>query len=654
MMKRTFTGILFSLALTIGMMSVISLTAYANEDEGDYKLWVGDIQVTSDNAANITGSDPVQASYDAASNTLTLNNYTYEGPGTDNDDRSAAIRAGMTDDFTIDLIGDNTIRHIYEKDKYAPGAGLYVDNNVTVTGDGTLTVSDGDNYPSFDSHGIIASNGDIIIESDATVNVSCGFGSRNYGVSGNDLTVKGELNAVAGNARNKSYGVNINNGITVSEGGKLSTAASTGNKEGYGVYFNKTSPDMTIQGALTARGMGFAIAKTNGNTSVPILYTIRGKNAATESKNYDGSGATPIRVGEHTSEHAKYVWIARSVPVTGVSLNKTSTALEVGESETLTATLKPKDTAYPDLVWDSTGSDVATVSENGEVTAVAAGKATIIVTATNGTDDAGDDKTATCDVTVKTTDKVTAPAGRTLTYNGRSQTGVAAGTGYTLSGMTSATNAGTYQATATLDEGYVWDDETSEPKTISWKIEKAAVNVTAPAGRTFTYNGKAQTGVASGSDYTLSGTAKATNAGAYTAKASLKTNTNYTFKWTDGTTAAKTISWKINKAANTFRIGAKTATVKGSTKGRKGKLKKTKTLTVGKVIKFTNQGQGMKTYVRKSGNARITIAKTTGKVTVKKGLKKGTYKVKVQVRAAGNANYKPSVWKVVTFTVKVR
>ena len=40
------------------------------------------------------------------------------------------------------------------------------------------------------------------------------------------------------------------------------------------------------------------------------------------------------------------------------------------------------------------------------------------------------------------------------------------------------------------------------------------------------------------------------------------------------------------------------------------------------------------------------------KVTVKKGLKKGTYKVKVM--AKGSANYKTSAWKTVTFKIRVR
>ena len=40
-----------------------------------------------------------------------------------------------------------------------------------------------------------------------------------------------------------------------------------------------------------------------------------------------------------------------------------------------------------------------------------------------------------------------------------------------------------------------------------------------------------------------------------------------------------------------------------------------------------------------TGNKKITVA-SNGKFTLKKGLKKGTYKVKVRVVAAGNENYR--------------
>ena len=42
-----------------------------------------------------------------------------------------------------------------------------------------------------------------------------------------------------------------------------------------------------------------------------------------------------------------------------------------------------------------------------------------------------------------------------------------------------------------------------------------------------------------------------------------------------------------------------------------------------------------------------------GNITVKKGLKKGTYKIKVNVTAAGNTTYK-AVTKAVTVTIKVK
>ena len=60
-----------------------------------------------------------------------------------------------------------------------------------------------------------------------------------------------------------------------------------------------------------------------------------------------------------------------------------------------------------------------------------------------------------------------------LVYNGTEQTGVAAGTGYTLTGNT-ATNAGDYTATATLESGYIWSDGTTAAKEIAWSIAEAA------------------------------------------------------------------------------------------------------------------------------------------------------------------------------------
>ncbi len=129
-----------------------------------------------------------------------------------------------------------------------------------------------------------------------------------------------------------------------------------------------------------------------------------------------------------------------------------------------------------------------------------------------------------------------------LTYNGRLQVGVASGTGFTLTDTYSATNAGTYKATAKLQDHYRWSDGTSNSKTITWSIARQTVTIPT-ARKGLVYNRATQVGVASGTSYTLSGTYRAVNAGSYVARATLKDAVNY--RWKDGSTAAKALSWSI-------------------------------------------------------------------------------------------------------------
>ena len=73
-------------------------------------------------------------------------------------------------------------------------------------------------------------------------------------------------------------------------------------------------------------------------------------------------------------------------------------------------------------------------------------------------------------------------------------------------------------------------------------VEKIAAIPTAKTD--LVYDGNEKTGVEAGEGYTLSGTVKATDAGDYTATAALETD----YKWNDGTTADKIISWSIDRA----------------------------------------------------------------------------------------------------------
>lgn len=89
-----------------------------------------------------------------------------------------------------------------------------------------------------------------------------------------------------------------------------------------------------------------------------------------------------------------------SKDVTGVTLNHNTLQLQTGSSADLTATVEPGDADDDTVVWSSSNESIATVNNNGKVTAVAEGTATIKVTATNGTDDTDDDFTDECVVTV--------------------------------------------------------------------------------------------------------------------------------------------------------------------------------------------------------------------------------------------------------------
>jgi len=101
---------------------------------------------------------------------------------------------------------------------------------------------------------------------------------------------------------------------------------------------------------------------------------------------------------------------------------------------------------------------------------------------------------------------------------------------------------------------------------------------------------------------------------------------------------------KLAKKANPMLAKGKSVTVKF-----KNLKKKNQTVAQKNAFSVT-KAQGKVTYTKASGNKSITVS-SAGKITVKKGLKKGTYKVKVKAKAAGNATYKA---KTVTITVTIK
>ena len=154
---------------------------------------------------------------------------------------------------------------------------------------------------------------------------------------------------------------------------------------------------------------------TEGETGT-LTATVRPDNAdnkkvkwssdKTEIATVDGAGkVTAVKPGEAvvtvTTEDGgktascKVTVKAKAVSVTEVTLDKTELTLTEGETETLTATVRPDNADNKKVKWSSDKTEIATVDGAGKVTAVKPGEAVVTVT----TEDGG--KTASCKVTVK-------------------------------------------------------------------------------------------------------------------------------------------------------------------------------------------------------------------------------------------------------------
>nr|MCR5206672.1 Ig domain-containing protein [Lachnospiraceae bacterium] len=159
-----------------------------------------------------------------------------------------------------------------------------------------------------------------------------------------------------------------------------------------GVKLNKNSTSIPVGGTEKLIG---TISPSNA-TRQNLLWTTSNSNVATVSSE---GVVTAVSIGTATITAKTFngktdtcVVTVIPVGVTGVSLNKTSLSLEIGSSESLTATISPSNATDKSVSWTTSNASVATVS-NGKVTGVAAGTATITVKTNNG-------KTATCTVTV--------------------------------------------------------------------------------------------------------------------------------------------------------------------------------------------------------------------------------------------------------------
>ena len=274
--------------------------------------------------------------------------------------------------------------------------GVYAETSVSVTGSTVKAGSEGENGEGIATAGspesteyensIIFNNGegtvygnatlpgDLTIEQDETLTIP----------DGTSLTVP-ESVTLTNNGTIDSYGTITGNPITdVNQkvtGVSLNTNTLTLEVGGTGTLTATITPDNATNQNVTWSSDDETVATVeNGLVTAVSAGTATLTVTATDGGYKDTCQVTVT---------------AAPVPVSGVSLNKDSLALGVGDSETLTATVKPEDATNKAVTWTSSNSTVATVDQNGVVTAVAPGAATITATTVDG------GFTAICTVTVR-------------------------------------------------------------------------------------------------------------------------------------------------------------------------------------------------------------------------------------------------------------
>ena len=266
------------------------------------------------------------------------------------------------------------------------------------------------------------------------------------------VTVKQKEIAITGIGLNKST-----TSLTEGESETLTATIAPSNATG-----DKTVKWSSSNGAVAAVDSNGKVTAKKAGTAVITVTSSNGKTA----------GCT-VTVKQ------------KEIAITGISLNKSTTSLTEGESETLTATITPSNaTGDKTVKWSSSNEAVAAVDSNGKVTAKKAGTAVITATSSNG-------KSASCTVTVKQKDTYTGlrDVNGTLTYfnNGQADktyTGFVSYAGnnyYVINGVvdTSYTNV-TYDGKDWLyvENGKVRYDYTGiRPNENGWwRIENGKVN----------------------------------------------------------------------------------------------------------------------------------------------------------------------------------
>lgn len=169
---------------------------------------------------------------------------------------------------------------------------------------------------------------------------------------------------------------------------------------------------------------------------------------------------------------------------------------------------------------------------------------------------------------------------------------------------------------------------------VSKKYGDKAFSLGAKAKTTLTYK-SSNTKIA-----TVDRKGKVTIKAAGTVKITINAKATSTYK----AATAKVLTIKIAKKAPTIKTKIGTKNLSYNTLKKRAQV-----FTLGTSV----NSKGTLTYKKLSGSSAVSVNSKTGKLTVKKGLRKGTYRVKVQIKSAAKGNYTAGS-RTVTVTVRVK
>ena len=156
------------------------------------------------------------------------------------------------------------------------------------------------------------------------------------------------------------------------------------------IKLNQKSVALKVKGSVNLKAsISGKKGTVNWSSSNPAVATVSSKGKVTGKKRGTATITASLNGAKATCK------VKVTIPVSKITLNKTTASLAKGKTVTLKATVSPSNAVKKTIKWTSSNSKIATVSSKGVVKGIAKGTATITAKATDGSG-----KKATCKVTV--------------------------------------------------------------------------------------------------------------------------------------------------------------------------------------------------------------------------------------------------------------